>query len=108
MDIRRSFLKSIGRLRDDDAPDAAPDDTATENEEPDSEVVRVSGQASDDPEQVQVPAGAEVAVQIPGDADVDPENIESGLTEAAAERAVIVQGSANDGGSATVNPVACG
>lgn len=112
MDIRGfTFASALGRLRGggdgDEADTDAPDAAETEPDETDSDVVHVEGKA-DDTENVRVPAGAEVAVQVPGDADVDPENIEAGLPEGAAERAVIVQGSANDGGSATVNPIASG
>lgn len=115
MDIRGfSFLSAVGRLRGggDDAdgePDApATGTTDTENEETDSGVVRVEGKGSDDGDEVRIPPDADVAISVPDGADVDAENIQSGLTDAAAERAVLVQGQSNEGGSTTVSPVASG
>ena len=105
MDIRGlTFPKVLGRLRNGHAADA-PDDADTDvNKQTDSDVVRVSGEAGDG--ELHIPNGSEVAVQIPESADVDPENIQAGLTDAAAEGAVLVDGNANDGGSTTVNPIA--
>lgn len=98
-----SILKGIGRLWGGHERDDAMGDSTNL----DSDVVQIGGK-TDNGDEVRIPPGADVAVRIPENADVDPENIESGLTEAAAERTVLVEGQSNDGGSATVNPVASG
>lgn len=104
MDFRGySLPKSLAQLRG--GHDDAEGDPA-DNEGTDNDVVHVGGQAGDDPDEVRVPPGTDVAVGVPGDADVDTENIEAGLSDAVAERAVLVQGNANDGGSTTVTPIA--
>jgi hypothetical protein len=106
MDIRGfTFLSALGRLRGGGDADGDPDADTTVNEGTDSDVVRVGGEAGEG-DDLHVPAGSEVAVRIPESADVDPENIDAGLTDAAAEQTVLVEGNANDGGSTTVNPIA--
>jgi len=107
MDIRGfTFLSALGRLRGGGDAAGDPDADAAVNEETDSDVVRVGGEAGEGDDELHVPSGSEVAVRIPESADVDPENIEAGLTDAAAEQTVLVEGNANDGGSTTVNPIA--
>lgn len=60
----------------------------------------------DDPEEVRVPEGGQVALDVSGVAeDVDPENITNGMDAEKADNLAIVSGQANDD-SMTVNPIA--